>query len=294
MRSIIIRSRHNLKEIDFAARLAGGVSTADPERGARNPDGGGAAPEQCSGWKQAKDGLDRPLQPPKEWGEEANGHLRSAPWNSPRYMSIVIEILESGGILVRCEHEWRRMSEREGPEWFYDERFAKLQAAQEALAQRGFLFYPVEREHTEAQVTGPLLHRVHTQIKKRGFANLASRVAVSFSGYARDQRELFEIPEVRAYWHRLDRELPELPALLTILPAFRFNGPGQHVLLLGQIEQVRHRPDAGGYDVQVADGAQIVADALGRIRQAGRTYHLSEGAVRSISEQFRRGASWRL
>jgi len=182
------------------------------------------------------------------------------------------------------------MSEREGPEGFYDERFATLAAVQEALARRGFLFYPVEREHTEGLVTGPLLHRIRTQVKKRGMVNVAGHLAISFSGYARDRREVFDIPEVRSYWHKLDAELPELPALLTMLPEFGFNGPGQHLLLLGQIETVVHRPEIGGYDVRVADGPQILADALSRIRQAGRTYHLNEAAVGSLIERFSRGA----
>jgi len=186
------------------------------------------------------------------------------------------------------------MSEREGPEGFYDERFATLAAVQEALARRGFLFYPVEREHTEGLVTGPLLHRIRTQVKKRGMVNVAGRLAISFSGYAHDPRELFEIPEVRAYWQQLDRELPELPAFLTMLPEFAYNGPGQDLLLLGQIETVVHRPEIGGYDVKVADGPRILGNALTRIRQAGRTYHLSRETVGSLVEQFQRGARLRL
>ena len=186
------------------------------------------------------------------------------------------------------------MSEREGPEEFFDERFATLRAAQEGLARRGYLLYPVEREHTEALVTGPLLHKIRTQVKKRGFSNVAGRVAVSFSGYARDEREVFAIPEVRAYWQQLDRELPELPALLTMLPEFGFNGPGMHMLLLGEINTVLHRPEIGGYDVWVADAPRIFANALMRIRQAGRTHHLSQAAMEDLVERFSRVARLRL
>src|SRR5438105_7594370 len=104
------------------------------------------------------------------------------------------------------------MHEHEGPD-FFDERFATLAAVQEGLSQHGYWFHPIAKEHAEGLVTGPLLHRIHTQIKKHGFRNVAGRAIVTFSGYARDPREVFAIPEARAYWQRLDGELPELPAL---------------------------------------------------------------------------------
>ena len=50
------------------------------------------------------------------------------------------------------------------------------------------------------------------------------------------------------------------------------------------------RPLVGGYDVQVADGPKILADALARIRQAGRRYRLNGATVGRLAEQFARGA----
>ncbi len=183
------------------------------------------------------------------------------------------------------------MGEREGPE-FFDERFATLSAVQEGLARYGYLFYPIGKEHTEGLVTGPLLHRIHTQVSKRGFTNLAGRLIVTFSGFARDEREVFAIPEARAYWQRLDRELPELPALLALLPNFDFNGPGLHLMLLGTIDAVVHRPALGGYNVRVADAPQIVDDATRRIRAAGQKYHLNEATVTTLIGHFLRGAGY--
>src|SRR5579871_2275762 len=111
------------------------------------------------------------------------------------------------------------MAEREPPPFdFFDERFDTLAVVQEALAQRGYLFQPIPKEHIEGLITAPLIHRVQTQIKKRGFPNVAARLAITFSGYARDPREVYEIPEARAWWSMLDAQLPELPALLAILP----------------------------------------------------------------------------
>src|SRR5437870_776651 len=106
------------------------------------------------------------------------------------------------------------------------ESFDHLRTVQEELERRGYFFYPVERELTEGSITGPLLNRLRTQIKKRGFEKVASHVAISFTGYADDPREIWQIPEVRSYWGQLDAELPELPALLTHLPQLNFNGPG--------------------------------------------------------------------
>ena len=186
------------------------------------------------------------------------------------------------------------MTEQDPHQFFTDERFQTLRVTQEALARRGFLFCPIPREHTEALVTGPLLHRIHTQVKKRGFANVASKVALTFSGYAADPREVFEIPEVRAYWRTLDADLPELPALLAVLPDLGFNGPGLHLLLLGTIDTVLNQPAKGGYDIMVSNAPQLLDQALQRIRQAGRTYHLPEETVTNLIEQFTRGTRFRL
>src|SRR5713101_9666020 len=98
------------------------------------------------------------------------------------------------------------------------ERFEPLREVQQELEKEGFYFYPLERELVEARVTEPLVHRIRTRVKKRGFDRVAGKVAISFSGYANDEREVFAIPEVSAYWKKLDRELPELPALLAYLP----------------------------------------------------------------------------
>jgi hypothetical protein len=125
------------------------------------------------------------------------------------------------------------MTESESP--FRPESFWVMQAVQEDLERRGYFFHPVEKEHTEGLVTDPLLARLRTSIRKRGFEKVASRTAITFSGYANDPREIFEIPEVRSYWQQLDQQLPALPALLTHLPDLPYNGPGMHLMLLARI-----------------------------------------------------------
>src|SRR5690349_3968349 len=92
------------------------------------------------------------------------------------------------------------------------------QRVEAGLERRGYFFHPVEKEHTEGLITDPLLARIRTSIRKRGFEKVAGRTAITFSGYASDPREVFEIPEVRSYWQKLDSQFPELPALLTHLP----------------------------------------------------------------------------
>jgi len=181
------------------------------------------------------------------------------------------------------------MAEREQPE-FLDERFATLAAVQEALSHRGYTFLPIPKEHTEALVTDPLLHRIHTQVKKRGFANVAGKAIVTFSGYGRDPREISAIPEIRGFWQHLDTQLPELPALLAYLPTLRFNGPGIHLMLLGEIDAVQERPAEGMYDVHVVDAPHLITDATRRIRQAGQKYHLDQSAVTRLLGHFLQGA----
>jgi hypothetical protein len=173
------------------------------------------------------------------------------------------------------------------------EHFDHLRAAQEGLERLGYYFYPIEREHTEGLVTAPLVQRIRTQIKKRGFEKVAGKVAITFTGYAGDPREIFAIPEIRTYWHHLDRELPDLPALLAVLPELNFNGPGQHLMLMGEIDAAVQRPEMGGYDVHVANAQGIIDDAVRRILQAASKYRLSHNTVTHLLEQFDRGVRHR-
>jgi hypothetical protein len=181
------------------------------------------------------------------------------------------------------------MGEREGP-GFFDERFGTLRVVQEELERLGYFLQPIPKEHTEGLVIGPLVHRLHTHIKKRNFSNVAGRVAITLSGLGQDSREIYDIAEVRAYWRALDAQLPELPALLATLPAFRYNGPGQHVMLLGTIDAVVRHPAEQRYDLHVVEGPTLIADAVTRIRQAGLKYRLTAAATQNLIEQFKRGA----
>ena len=177
------------------------------------------------------------------------------------------------------------------PERPIDESFATLRAVQESLEQIGYYFYPVAKEHTEAGVTDPLVHRIRTQVKKRGFEKLAGKVAVAFSGYAHDEREIFAIPEIRVYWRKLDRDLPELPALVAYLPELGFNGPGIHLMMVGTVDEAIHRPELGGYDVSVVDAPAVLDDALRRIQQASATYRLRQRTTTQLIAQFLAGAT---
>jgi len=185
------------------------------------------------------------------------------------------------------------MGERDQPD-FFGERFADLRVVQEALERRGFFFHPIPKEHTEGLVTGPLLHRLHSTLKKRGFGNAAAHVALTFSGYSRDPREVYEIPEARAFWRALDSQLPEWPALLAILPEVRYNGPSMQLTMLGAIDVAVHRPEIAGYDLHVLGAEAIIEDALRRIRQAGQKHRLPATTVRNLEAHFVRGARHRL
>jgi hypothetical protein len=171
------------------------------------------------------------------------------------------------------------------------ESFDHLQHVKESLARQGYFFYPVEKEHTEALVTEPLVRRIHLDIKKRGFRKLVEHISITFSGYAYDQREIFQVPEIRAYWQQLDRELPELPALLAYLPTMGFNGPGQHLELLGTIDQAIPEPERRRYLLHIPEGPTLIADATRRIQQAGATYHLPQPKTALVAERFRQRAT---
>jgi hypothetical protein len=173
----------------------------------------------------------------------------------------------------------------------YFESFNVMQQTQEELARRGWYFFPVEKEHTEGLVTDPLLGRIRTTIKKRGFEKVAGKTAITFSGYADDPREIFDIPEIRTYWRRIDRELPELPALLTHLPQLRYNGPGMQVMLVGTVDLALADPAIGGYHVHVVNGPALIADATKRIHHAGVKYHLRPEIVTNLAARFAQAAT---
>lgn len=172
--------------------------------------------------------------------------------------------------------------------------FEILRSAQEQFQKLGYYFLPVEKEHTEGLVTQPLVHRLRTQIKKRGFAKVAGRAIITFSGYERDPREVHEIPEVRSYWSSLDSDLLEFPALLAYLPEAGFNGPGMHLMLLGEVDEIVHHPELGGYDVHVLGADRIVEQALDRIRQASAKYRLRQNQATLLTASFIAGATYRL
>jgi hypothetical protein len=166
-----------------------------------------------------------------------------------------------------------------------------MQAVQQDLERRGYFFHPVEKEHTEGLVTDPLLARIRTSIRKRSFEKVASRTAITFSGYAQDPREIFEIPEVRSYWQELDAQLPELPALLTHIPQLRYNGPGMHLELMGEVDLALPDPRIGGYHLHVVNGQAIIDEAVRRIRQAGTKYHLQPQIVTNLCAHFTQAAT---
>jgi hypothetical protein len=174
------------------------------------------------------------------------------------------------------------------------ERFEALRLTQQELERRGYYYYPAEKEHVEGLVTDPLILRIRTQIKKRGFEKVAGKVIITFSGYAQDEREIFAIPEIRAYWRKLDANFPELPAVLAYLPQFGFNGPVNHLMLLGTIDEVLDRPALGGYDVYVKDATPIIDQSVRRIRQAANNYRMSPTSTNQLIDQFRRGLARRL
>ena len=135
--------------------------------------------------------------------------------------------------------------------------FELLKAVQADFERHGYFFFPVEREHTEGLITDPLAQRLHSRVKRRGFSKVAGRVIVTFSGYDDDPREIFDIPEIGAYFRKLDSELGELPALLAYLPGAGFNGPGQYLMLLGKVDETVHRPEMDGYVDSTLEGTHF-------------------------------------
>jgi hypothetical protein len=169
-----------------------------------------------------------------------------------------------------------------------------VRSAQQALERRGYYFLPIPREHTEGLVTEPMAARLRGQIKKRGFAKVAGHTILTFSGYDADLREVYEVPEIRAYTRHLDAQVPELPALVAFLPELRFNGPGLYLMLLGEVAEAIPYPEHGSYDVRVIGAQALIEQGLRRIREAAVRYHLAHNDRLRIEQTFIAGTRFRL
>src|SRR5258708_1518803 len=160
------------------------------------------------------------------------------------------------------------------PERPTDDSFSVLENTRQELAKHGWYFFPIPKEHTEGRVTDTLIARIRSQIKKRGFPKVAGRSLITFSGYGTDEREIYLIPEARAYWQKLNRELPELPALLGIIEAIRYNGPGMHLSMVGEIDEIIDYPEQERQELHVIGSDRIIQNSVTRIWAAGKKYHL--------------------
>lgn len=181
---------------------------------------------------------------------------------------------------------------KERPFDFFDESFSSLSRMQEDLEKQGLFVLPVPKEHIEAKVTRPLIQKIRTRIKKRGFDNVAGNVFITFSGFAHDTREVYQIPEVRGFVQQLDRDLPELPALLGISQDLLYNGPGLYVSCLGNPDEQTIPDDPHyfqRYNLYVDDAKTIVSGAVHRIHVAGRKYGLSRDKTERMVERFMAG-----
>ncbi len=157
----------------------------------------------------------------------------------------------------------------------FDESFTTLNQLQTELEKHGWHFFPIPKEHTEGLIIEPLIARIRTRINKRGFVKLAGHSIMTFSGFAKDPREIHQIPEIQLFWRKLDQQLPELPALLGSVIPIRYNGPVMHLSLLGEIDEIVDHPEQQRQDLHVIGADRMVTNAIERIYAAGRRHHLS-------------------
>src|SRR5260370_11758576 len=81
--------------------------------------------------------------------------------------------------------------------------------ADEGDLQTDFLFVTVSRRDIETgnidDILGTLKHLISSATVARTYCE---RVDIAFEGYDADRRELWEIPEVRAFAYKLDEQFP--------------------------------------------------------------------------------------
>jgi hypothetical protein len=167
-----------------------------------------------------------------------------------------------------------------------DDSFGTMEITRAELAQLGWYLFAIPREHTEGEVTDPLVARVRSQIKKHGFDKVAGHSLFTFSGYGHDHREIHQVPEIRAFWRKLDRQLPELPALLGVIELARYNGPVIHLTLIGEIDEIVDHPELERQDLLVLGAERIIANAVERIYAAGKRHHLHYSVTYKLIADF--------
>lgn len=91
------------------------------------------------------------------------------------------------------------------------DRLAFYWAINNVMVDSGVIIMAVDREEIEELSTSSIRGSFDRLRSTKEIAFKAQgKVEFVFRGYEQDGRELFEIPEVRAYVHKLDRRLPEL------------------------------------------------------------------------------------
>jgi len=76
-----------------------------------------------------------------------------------------------------------------------------------------------------------------------------------------------------------------------VLPEMGDNGPGMHLTLLGEVDEVIGRPGGLISDLHVVEREKLIEDAIRRIRQAARKYNLQPNVTQMLVGQFLVGAT---
>jgi|GEM_PF-3028697 len=155
------------------------------------------------------------------------------------------------------------------------ESFHFQELSRAAWENLGVYWFPIPREHAEGLITRPLLSKIRDKLRRVDFDRMASSTVITFSGYGDDSREIHQIREIRSFWRKLDSELDELPALLSVQPLANYNGPVQHLTLEGEIDQIIDHPEQRGQDVHLLNGGQLIKQSLRRIIRVGEKHRLA-------------------
>jgi hypothetical protein len=147
------------------------------------------------------------------------------------------------------------------------------------------IIYRISHREIEAADIGRFLHHFGENTDKHWLRQHRNNVRFSLDGYSEDQREIYEIPEIRAYYSHLNDGIPTwsffgdltTPNLIAV------------VACMASIRSIRKTPDSVLVTIDTAEVHYLLTRSL---PSAAMLYHFSGIAPKSAVRRLQQVAAY--